>query len=75
MSDSSVIPRTVPLQVPLSMGFPRQEYSNVLPFPPPGDLPNPGMELASSALQEDSLRLSHLGSPFVRLKLLSSTDK
>ena len=47
----------------------------VLPFPPPGDLPNPGTEPAPSALQEDSLLLSHLGSPFVRLKLLSSTDK
>ena len=34
-------------QVPLSMQFPRQEYWNVLPFPSPEDLPNPGTELAS----------------------------
>ena len=36
------IPRTVAHQVPLSTGFPRQEYWSRLPFPPPGDLPNPG---------------------------------
>jgi len=30
--------------------FPRQEYWSVLPFPSPGDLPDPGIELASSAL-------------------------
>ena len=32
------------LQVPLSMGFSRQEYWSGLPFPPPGDLPDPGIE-------------------------------
>ena len=37
-------------QAPLSMGFPRQEYWSGLPFPSPGDLPNPGMEPASPAL-------------------------
>ena len=50
----------------LSMGFPRQEYWNGLlglPFPSPGDLPNPGIEPASPALQADSLPLSHQGSP------------
>ena len=31
-------------QAPLSMGFPRQEYWSGLPFPPPGDLPDPGIE-------------------------------
>ena len=35
---------TVPHQAPLSMGFPRQEYWSGLPFPSPGDLPNPGIE-------------------------------
>ena len=35
------------LQPCLSMGFFRQEYWTVLPFPPPGDLPNPGIELRS----------------------------
>ena len=39
-------PWTVACQAPLSIGFPRQEYWSGLPFPPPGDLPNPGMELA-----------------------------
>ena len=44
---------TVARQAPLSMGFPRQEYWSGLPFPSPGDLPNPGIEpesVASSAL-------------------------
>ena len=44
-----------------SVGFSRQEYWSGLPFPPPGDLPNPGIELKSSALQVDSLPLSHQG--------------
>ena len=35
---------TVALQAPLSMRFSRQEYFSGLPFPPPGDLPNPGIE-------------------------------
>ena len=43
----SVTPRSVAHQAPLSMGFPRQEYWNWLPFPPPGDLPNPGIKPAS----------------------------
>ena len=34
-------------QAPPSMGFPRQEYWSVLPFPPPGDLPDPGIEPTS----------------------------
>ena len=40
---------TVASQASLSMGFPRQEYWTGLPFPPLGDLPNPGIEPASSA--------------------------
>ena len=47
----------------LSMGFPRPEYSSGLPLPPPGDLPDPGIEAASPGWQVDSLQLSHLGSP------------
>ena len=39
-----VIPRTVVFQAPLSMGFSRQEYRNGLPCPPPGDLPDQGIE-------------------------------
>ena len=45
------------------MGFPRQEYWSVLPFPPPGDLPNPGIKPGSPALAGDSLPLSLQGSP------------
>ena len=37
------------------MGFSRQDYYSGLPFPSPGDLPNPGMEPVSPALQADSL--------------------
>ena len=42
-------------KAPLSMEFSRQEYWNGLPFPSPGDLPNPGTEPRSPALQADSL--------------------
>ena len=42
-------------QAPHSVGFSRQEYWNGLSFPSPGDLPNPGIELGSPALQADSL--------------------
>ena len=58
--------RTVALQAPLSMGFSRQEYWSGFPCPPPGDLPNPGIEPvspAAPALQADSLPLRHQGSP------------
>ena len=50
VSDSFATPWTVTHQAPLSMGFPRQEYRNVLPFPTPEDLPDPGMELLSPCL-------------------------
>ena len=43
-------PWAVACQAPLSMGFSRREYWNGLPFPPPGDLPNPGIKPASKAL-------------------------
>ena len=39
---------------PLSVGFPRQEYWSGLPFPSPGDLPDPGIESGSLVLQADS---------------------
>ena len=55
MSNSSATPWTVAQQVSPSIGFPRQEYWNVLPFPFPWDLPNPGIEFSSPALQIDSL--------------------
>ena len=42
-------------QAPPSVGFSRQEYWSGLPFPTPGDLPNPGIEPRSPALQADAL--------------------
>ena len=48
-------PWTVAHQAPLSMGFSRQECWSELPFPSPGDLPDPGIEPKSPALQADSL--------------------
>ena len=44
MSNSFVTPWTVAQQAPLSMGFPRQEYWSELPFPSPGDIPDPEIE-------------------------------
>ena len=44
------------------MGFSRQEYWSELPFPSPGDLPDPGMEPKSPTLQADSLPLNHQAS-------------
>ena len=55
-------PWSVAHQAFLSLGFPRQEYWSGLSFPPPGDLPNPGIEPESPlflALQADALQLSH----------------
>ena len=49
-----VIPWTVVWQAPLSMGFSRQEYRSGLPFPSPGDLPDPGIEPESPELLVDS---------------------
>ena len=57
----------VPLQAPLSMEFSRQEYWGGLPFPSPGDLPNPGVEPGSPALQAESLLSEPPGKPLVRI--------
>ena len=46
---------TVAHQAPLSMGFSKQEYWSGLPFPSPGDLPDPGMEPRSPSFQAESL--------------------
>ena len=54
---------TVAHQAPLSLRFSRQEYWHGLPCPPPGDLPHPGIEPMSPALQTDSLQLSHWVKP------------
>ena len=48
-------PWTVAPQAPLFMGFSRQEYLSGLPFPSPGDLPDPGIEPGPPALQADNL--------------------
>ena len=65
MSNTFVTPCTVASKSPLSMGFPGQEYWRGLPFPSARNLSDPGMEPASPAWQEDSLPLSHLGSPVI----------
>ena len=51
VSDSATL-WTVARQAPLSMGFSRQEYWSGLPFPPPGDLPDPGIEPGSPILAD-----------------------
>ena len=48
-------PWSIAHQAPLSMGYSRQEYWSGLPFPSPGDLPNPGTEPSSPVLQADAL--------------------
>ena len=47
----------------LSTGFPRQEHWSGLPFPPPGDLPDPAIELRSPALQTETLLSEPPGKP------------
>ena len=54
---------TVAYQAPLSMGFSRQEYWSGLPFPSPGDLPDPGIEPGFPALQADALTCEPPGKP------------
>ena len=56
-------PWTVAYQAPPSMGFSRQEYWSELPLPSPGDLPDPGIEPWSPALQADSLPSELPGKP------------
>ena len=56
-------PWTAAYRDPLSREFSRQEYWSGLPFPSPGDLPNPGMEPRSPALQADALPSEPPGKP------------
>ena len=56
-------PWSVAHRAPPFMGFSRQEYWSGLPFPSPGDLPNPGMEPRSPALQADALTSEPPGKP------------
>ena len=58
-----VTPGTVAHQAPLSMGFSRQESWSGVPFPPPGDLPDPGIEARSLHCRQILYSLSHQGGP------------
>ena len=61
-------PMAIVHQVPLSMGFSRQEYWSRLPFPSPGYISDPGIKLASPALAGRLFTLSHQGSPHFLMK-------
>ena len=68
---------TIARQAPLSMRFPREEYWSGLPFPPPEDLPNPGIKplsLASPELQVDSLPLVPPGKPLEEVEAFLSLE-
>ena len=62
----SATPWTVAHQAPLSKGFSRQEYWSGLPFPSPGDLPNPEIEPGSPALQAEALPSERLYQGFLK---------
>ena len=64
MSDSFVTPWAVAHQAPIYMGLPRQEYRSGLLFPPPGDLPDPGIKPASPALAGGYFTTETPGKPF-----------
>ena len=68
-----MIPQIVAHQVPLSMGFSRQEYWSGLPFPPPGDLPDPRIEPRCPALQADYLLSELPGKCFIMILTTLST--
>ena len=71
-----VTPWTVAYKAPPSMGFSRQEYWSGLPLPSPGDLPDPGIELRSPALQKDSVPAEPQGKPRIleRVPIPSPAD-
>ena len=73
VSDSSATPWTVARHAPLSRGFSRQESWSGLPFPPPGDLPDPGIEPGSPAPQADSWLSELLENPVVCVKSYTVT--
>ena len=58
-----VTPWTVAYQAPASLGFSKQEYWSGLPFPSPGDLPDPGIEPVSPTLWTDALPSETPGNP------------
>ena len=65
-------PWTVAYQAPPSMGFSRQEYWSGLPFPSPGDLPDPGIEPRSPALEADALTSEPPGQRKINIKSITS---
>ena len=68
-------PWTVAHQVPLSMGFPKQEYWSGLPFPSPGDLHTPGMKPASPALADRFFITESPGAPIFNLVIHYSIER
>ena len=71
-----VTPWTVAYQAPPSMGFSRQEYWSGVPFPSPGDLPNPGMEPESPEFQADALTSElHQGSPYNEIFVIKKKNE
>ena len=65
MSESFTTPWTVAHKAPLSMGFPRQEYRNGLPFASPGNIPDPRMESTSPALAGGFFTTKPPGKPMI----------
>ena len=59
-----VTPWAVASEAPLSVGFSRREYWSGLPFPSPGDLPNPGIKSRFPTQQADSLPTEQWGKPY-----------
>ena len=67
-------PWAIAYQAPPSVGFSRQEYWSVLPFPSPGDLPNTGIEPGSPAFQADALTSEPPGKPISKYSILFNTS-
>ena len=75
MSNFFATPWTKACQPPLSMGFSRQGYWNALPFPSPGNLPDPGMQLMSPALAGEFFTTEWSGEPKSMGRGLNSVPK
>ena len=69
-----VTPWTVAYLAPPSMEFSKQEYWSGLLFPPPGDLPNPGIEPGSPTLQADALLSEPPGKPHIYIYIHTFSD-
>ena len=72
MPSCFVTPWIIAHQALLSMELSRQECFSGLPFPAPGDLPNPGIKPVSPVLADGSFPLSHWRSPFLPFRILQS---